>query len=95
MRAMVPPRRPGYGAPMASVFDSIRRTGFRRGPSRLLAGICGGIAAKTGVNVWLVRLLTLLLFALPVLGWGVYAAIWVLTPNQSGSIPLERWLGRR
>jgi phage shock protein C len=77
-----------------SFFNSIRAAGFRRGPARLLAGICGGIAAKSGVNVWLVRLLMLLLFALPVLGWGVYAVVWVLTPNQSGSIPLERWLSR-
>ena len=92
---MVPPRRPGYGAPMASVFDSIRRTGFRRGPSRLLAGICGGIAAQLRVNVWIVRLVMLVLFALPVLGWGLYLVVWALTPNQSGSIPLERWLGRR
>lgn len=28
---------------------------FRRGPSRLLAGIAGGIAKSTGLNVWLVR----------------------------------------
>ncbi len=86
---------PGYARAMASVFDSIRSSGFRRGPERLLAGICGGIAAKLRINVWIVRLLTLLLFALPVLGWGVYLLIWVLTPNQSGSIPVERWLGRR
>ncbi|MDR7234705.1 PspC domain-containing protein [Agrococcus sp. BE272] len=80
---------------MASVFDSIRRTGFRRGPSRLFAGICGGIAAQLRVNVWIVRLVMLVLFALPVLGWGLYLVVWALTPNQSGSIPLERWLGRR
>lgn len=61
----------------------------------MLAGICGGISAKIGVNVWIVRVVTLLLFALPVVGWGLYAGVWVLTPNQSGSIPLERWLGRR
>lgn len=79
---------------MASIFDSIRRAGFRRGPQRILAGICGGIAAKTQVNVWIVRLVTLLLFALPVVGWGLYAVVWVLTPNHRGSIPLERWLGR-
>lgn len=80
---------------MASVFDSIRSSGFRRGPDRLLAGICGGIAAKIGLNVWIVRIVTFLLFLLPVVGLGLYLAIWVLTPNQSGSIPLERWLGRR
>jgi phage shock protein C len=80
---------------MASVFDSIRSSGFRRGPERLLAGICGGIAVKVHINVWLIRLVMLLLFALPVVGWGLYLVIWVLTPNQSGSIPVERWLGRR
>ncbi|WP_404313373.1 PspC domain-containing protein [Agrococcus terreus] len=78
-----------------SVFDSIRRSGFRRGPSRLLAGICGGIAAKLGVSPLIVRIVTLLLFLLPVVGWGLYLVLWVVTPNQSGSIPLERWLGRR
>ncbi|MCR8669700.1 PspC domain-containing protein [Agrococcus sp. HG114] len=80
---------------MASFFDSIRRAGFRRGPQRLLAGICGGISARTGINVWIVRLVTLVLFLLPVVGWGLYLVLWVLTPDQRGSIPLERWLGRR
>ena len=79
---------------MASFFDSIRQSGFRRGPGRIFGGICGGIAARTGINVWLVRIVTLLLFLLPVVGWGLYAAIWLLTPNQRGSIPVERWLGR-
>ena len=87
--------RRGYARAMASVFDTIRSAGFRRGPQRLLAGICGGIAAKLHINVWIVRVLTLLLFALPVVGWGLYLVIWVLTPNESGSIPVERWLGRR
>ena len=37
---------------MASVFDSIRSAGFRRGPDRLIAGICGGIALlATGATV--------------------------------------------
>lgn len=77
-----------------SIFNSIRSAGFRRGPDRLLAGICGGIAAKIGINVWIVRVVLLLLFALPGLGWGLYAVVWILTPNDRGSIPLERWLGR-
>lgn len=77
-----------------SIFNSIRSSGFRRGPARLLGGICGGIAAKIGINVWIVRIITLLLFALPVVGWGLYAVVWILTPNERGSIPLERWLGR-
>ncbi|MCH1883186.1 PspC domain-containing protein [Agrococcus sp. ARC_14] len=77
-----------------SFFSSIRSSGFRRGPDRLFAGICGGIAGKLNANVWLVRVLMLLLFALPGIGWAAYAVVWILTPNQDGSIPLERWLGR-
>lgn len=80
---------------MASIFDSIRATGFRRGPQRILGGIGGGIAAKTGINVFVVRIALLLLSLLPVIGWGLYLGVWALTPNQSGSIPVERWLGRR
>ncbi|WP_306233376.1 PspC domain-containing protein [Agrococcus beijingensis] len=80
---------------MASIFDSIRSTGFRRGPQRIFGGIGGGIAKKTGINVFIVRIAMLLLMLLPVVGWVLYLAIWVLTPNQSGSIPVERWLGRR
>lgn len=68
---------------------------FRRGPSRLLAGIAGGIAKSTGLNVWLVRLLVLISFLLPVLGVGLYVVIWVLTPWEDGSIPVEEWFGGR
>jgi len=80
---------------MRSFFDSIRSIGFRRGPSRLAAGLAGGIASATGLNVWLVRLLVLLSFLLPVVGVGLYAVIWVLTPWQDGSIPVEQLVDRR
>lgn len=79
---------------MRKIFDSIRGIGFRRGPRRLVAGIGGGLAEKTGLNVWLVRLLILLSFLLPVLGFGAYLVAWILTPWQDGRIPLERVLGR-
>lgn len=78
---------------MDSIFESIRGLGFRRGPQRVVAGIGGSLAEKYGVNVWLVRLLVLLSFLLPVLGVGLYVAVWVLTPWQDGSIPLEQALG--
>ena len=78
-----------------SIFDSIRKTGFRRGPKRILGGVAGGIAESIGWNVWIVRIVVLLSFLLPVLGWVVYAIIWALTPWQDGSIPVARWLGRR
>ena len=81
---------------MEKLFGSIRRIGYRRGPGRVVGGIGGSIAEKFGVNVWLVRLVIFLSFLLPVLGVGAYLLVWVLTPWQDGSIPLERALaGRR
>lgn len=77
---------------MDTIFDSVRRLGFRRGPQRLAGGIGGAIAARLGVNVWLVRALLLASFLLPVLGIGAYALVWILTPWQDGSIPLQRAL---
>ena len=80
---------------MSALFDSLRGMGFRRGPKRMLGGIAGGLAAKTKLNVWLVRLLVLIAFLLPVVGWLLYAVIWIITPWQDGSIPLERLFGGR
>lgn len=77
---------------MTRFFDGIRSIGFRRGPDRLLGGIAGGIARGLNANVWLVRLLVLLAFLLPVAGLGAYLLVWLLTPWQNGSIPLERML---
>ncbi len=80
---------------MNAFFSSIRNLGFRRGPQRLAGGISGGVAVATGLNVWLVRLLVLLSFLLPVVGIGLYLVVWVLSPWQDGSIPLEQLLGGR
>ncbi|UQN29894.1 PspC domain-containing protein [Brachybacterium kimchii] len=79
---------------MRSLFGSVRSLGFRRGPRRLLAGIAGGIAARTGLNVWLVRLLLLIAFLLPFVGFAAYVVAWLLLPWQDDSIPLERLLAR-
>ncbi|MBK0331124.1 PspC domain-containing protein [Brachybacterium sp. MASK1Z-5] len=79
---------------MRPLFDTVRSLGFRRGPRRLLAGIAGGIAARTGLNVWLVRLLLLIAFLLPFVGFAAYAVAWLLLPWQDDSIPLERLLTR-
>lgn len=77
---------------MDSFFNSIRRLRFRRGPQRLLGGIAGGIANATNLNVWLVRVLVLLSFLLPLIGVVLYLIVWVVTPWQDGSIPLEQSL---
>lgn len=80
---------------MRKLFDSIRNTGFRRGLERILGGIAGSLAEMTGLNVWLVRLLVLASFLLPVLGLGAYLIAWALTPWQDGSIPVEQVFGGR
>lgn len=77
---------------MNSFFDTIRNLGFRRGPDRLVAGICGGLARQFGVNVWVVRLAVLLSFLLPVIGIAAYLLAWAVLPWQDGSIPLEKSL---
>lgn len=77
---------------MSSFFDGIRQLGFRRGPSRLVGGVCAGLAQQFGLNVTIVRLVTLVLFLLPVLSVAVYLLAWALLPWQDGSIPLERFL---
>lgn len=78
---------------MKKFFDSIRNVGFRRGPQRIAGGIAGGLAQTTGLNVWLVRILVLASFLLPVLGIGAYIVAWAITPWQDGSIPVERAFG--
>lgn len=75
---------------METFFDSIRRIGYTRGPQRMVAGICGGIAAKAGIAVVWVRIAVLLAFLLPFIGLGLYLVGWLLLPWQDGTIPLER-----
>jgi len=50
---------------------------------RLLGGVCGGVAERYGWNVTLVRVVWLVLAALPVLpGAVVYVALWALVPIE-------------
>lgn len=91
MRAGLPARSV---ASMRSFFDAIRRINYRRGPERIAGGICGGLAASANTSVTLVRILMLIAFLLPFIGLGGYLVVWLLTPWQDGSIPLERFLDR-
>ena len=75
---------------MDKFFDALRSVSFRRGPSRWVGGIAGGIAAHMGWDPTLVRIGVLLSFLLPVVGIGAYIIAWLLLPWQDGSIPLER-----
>jgi len=75
---------------MDALYRSLRALPYRRGPRRLVGGVCGGLSAKYGWDLTLVRLAVLVAFLLPFIGVGTYLVAWLLLPWQDGSIPLER-----
>ena len=77
---------------MKSFFNFVRGVGFYRGPNRLLGGIAGGISRQFGLPLAAVRLVMLILFLFPGIGVGTYLVAWLITPNSTGGIPLERFL---
>ncbi|MGC5048002.1 PspC domain-containing protein [Micrococcus porci] len=93
---MTPVSRPRPGGtrrtPLTPVFDGIRALGFRRTRPRLVGGVAAGLAANTGVDVWLMRLVLVLVGLLPVLDLGGYLVVWALTPWEDGVIPAEHAL---
>lgn len=80
---------------MDKFFATIRSSGLRRGPRRLLGGVLAGLAARANVDVAFVRIGFLLLCLLPGPAVLAYIAAWILIPNQDGRIILEDALRRR
>jgi phage shock protein C len=80
---------------MDKFYATLRSIPLRRGPKRILGGIAGGIADKTGWDVTLVRIGVLLSFLLPFIGVGLYLVLWLLIPLHDDSIALERLVGDR
>lgn len=73
-------------------FTWIRSTGLSRGGNRVLAGVCGGIAERIGVEPLVVRVITILLAVLGAPVIFAYAVGWALLPNAEGSIRAEQAL---
>ncbi|QGQ20395.1 PspC domain-containing protein [Cellulomonas sp. JZ18] len=74
--------------------DGIRGAFARAGlvrpyAGRMLAGVCAGVAARAGVDPWVVRLALLLLLVLPGSPFVIYAALWICMPAQ-GWVPPAR-----
>jgi phage shock protein C len=68
----------------------------RRAHGRVLGGVCGAIADQTGLDVGLVRVLTVLVALMSGVGIALYLAAWVLIPVQGQQLsPAERRLGRQ
>lgn len=75
------------------MFTAIRGTGLSRGPDRWLGGVCGGIAAKLGVDPNAARIVFLVLALVPGPALTFYIWAWILLPdNATGRIYLESWL---
>ncbi len=53
--------------------------------NKVIAGVCGGLAANFGIDANIVRILALLaiIFIQPV-GWIIYLALWLLLPYEDG-----------
>lgn len=77
---------------MNFVYSVLRKQPLRRGPRRLVGGVCSGVASTFGWDPWLVRLILLVSFLLPVVGVGLYVVAWLLLPWRDGSILLQRLL---
>lgn len=74
--APVPPRRG------ASLFDSIRRSGWYRPRTRFLGGVCASVSARTGWDPALVRGLAVILGVFMPPTWIAYGLGWALLPEE-------------
>ena len=67
----------------------------RRSHDRLLGGVCGAVADRTGIDVGIVRLLAVILSVFGGVAIPVYLAAWLLIPEEGESrSPVERLLSR-
>ena len=82
--------------PRNRFFESMRGSGWYRAQPRVIGGVCSGVAARTGWDMSLVRVLTVLAaFFIPVVPFA-YALGWLLLPEaQDGRIHLEEALEGR
>ena len=81
--------------PRNRFFESMRGSGWYRAQPRVIGGVCSGVAAHTGWDMSLVRVLTVLAaFFIPLVPLA-YALGWLLLPEaQDGRIHLEALEGR-
>lgn len=72
-------------------FEVLHHSPVVRSDDRVIAGVCGSVAARLGVSAKAVRVAAVVLaFVGPVLG--IYLAAWLLLPDTRGRVTLERAL---
>jgi len=71
------------------LFRTLRRSPVTRSSDRVVAGVCAGIANRLGVSTAIVRVVAVLL-AIMGPAMVLYLAAWLLLPDSTGRIRLER-----
>ncbi|MET0955776.1 MAG: PspC domain-containing protein [Cryobacterium sp.] len=74
----------------AQFFDWVRGLGFVRGQDRWLAGVCGAIAARTGLDPLIVRGIAVVIAILGGPIFFLYAVGWALIPDERGRSLVEQ-----
>lgn len=91
---------PPYGTPTdparttppgARFFDGVRSWGVvRPDEGRWAAGVCAGLARRTGMSPGVVRLLFVLVGLLTGVGLALYGVLWLLLPHPDGRIHAQQ-----
>lgn len=55
---------------------------YRPRQGRVIAGVCAGLARRSGLNPWLVRLLAILSCVLPGPQFVIYIVLWIIMPSE-------------
>lgn len=84
--AALPPAEPPTSA---RFFQWIRSLGVQRSSNRWVGGVCGGLAAKWGIDPVIVRGLAVVLTLFFGIGLLAYGAAWALLPEPDGRIHSE------
>mgnify|MGYP000967483691 FL=1 len=61
-----------------------------RSQDKIIGGVCGGVAEYFGMDVFLVRLLWVLLACFGGTGFILYLALWLLLPSQEEATGPDR-----
>jgi phage shock protein PspC (stress-responsive transcriptional regulator) len=77
---------------MTRFFDAIRGVGIVRSRHRVVGGVCGGIAERTGIDPTVVRVIAVVLAIFGGIGVLLYGLAWLLLPEPDGRIHGEQVL---
>ncbi|NNC13958.1 PspC domain-containing protein [Planctomonas sp. JC2975] len=84
-----PDAKPASGGNSDRFFGWLRSLGIARG-NGWIGGVCGGIAARLGIDPLIVRGIAVVIAVLGGPALLVYAAAWLMLPDRQGEIHLER-----